>query len=51
MDDILPLLTGEGDPLGVDHFATHRVPLDQAPEAYANFQQKKDDTVKVLLKP
>ncbi|SFK96720.1 zinc-dependent alcohol dehydrogenase [Geodermatophilus ruber] len=48
--DILPLLT-EGDPLGVDDFATHRVPLEQAPEAYANFREKKDGTVKVLLKP
>ncbi len=51
VDDIMPLLTGDGDPLGVDDFATHRVPLDQAPQAYANFQQKKDGTVKVLLQP
>ena len=28
--DILPLLT-DGDPLGVDGFATHTLPLDQAP--------------------
>ena len=48
--DILPLLV-EGDPLGVDDFATHRVPLEQAPEAYANFREKKDGTVKVLLQP
>ena len=48
--DILPLLTDE-DPLGVDSFATHHVPLDQAPEAYANFREKKQGTVKVLLKP
>ncbi|MGY1845921.1 zinc-dependent alcohol dehydrogenase [Blastococcus sp. SYSU DS1021] len=48
--DILPLLL-EGDPLGVDEFATHRVPLEQAPEAYANFRQKKDGAVKVLLQP
>jgi threonine dehydrogenase-like Zn-dependent dehydrogenase len=51
VDDILPLLTGDGDPLGVDHFATHRLPLDEAPRAYANFQQKQDGTVKVLLQP
>ena len=48
--DILPLLV-DGDPLGVDEFATHRVPLEQAPEAYANFREKKDGAVKVLLKP
>src|ERR671927_1217289 len=48
--DILPILT-EGDPLGVDDFATHHVPLEQAPEAYANFREKKDGAVKVLLTP
>jgi threonine dehydrogenase-like Zn-dependent dehydrogenase len=48
--DILPVLT-EGDPLGVDEFATHRVPLEQAPQAYADFRQKKNGTVKVLLQP
>ncbi len=46
--DILPLLVDE-DPLGVDDFATHRMPLEQAPEAYAMFQQKADGMVKVLL--
>jgi threonine dehydrogenase-like Zn-dependent dehydrogenase len=51
VDDILPLLTGDSDPLGVDTFASHRVPLDEAPQAYANFQSKTDGTVKVLLKP
>jgi len=48
--DILPILT-EGDPLGVDEFATHRVPLEEARQAYADFRQKKDGTVKVLLQP
>ena len=48
--DILPLLL-EGDPLGVDDFATHRVPLEEAPQAYMNFREKKDGTVKVLIKP
>lgn len=48
--DILPLLTDD-DPLGVDSFATHHVPLAQAPEAYARFRDKKEGTVKVLLKP
>ncbi|NUP34697.1 MAG: alcohol dehydrogenase catalytic domain-containing protein, partial [Streptomycetaceae bacterium] len=50
-DDILPLLTGEGDPLGVDGFATHRVPLAEAPTAYSDFQEKANGTVKVLLRP
>jgi threonine dehydrogenase-like Zn-dependent dehydrogenase len=49
-DDIMPLLT-DGDPLGVDDFHTHQVPLEQAPEAYEMFQKKEDGAVKVLLKP
>jgi threonine dehydrogenase-like Zn-dependent dehydrogenase len=48
--DILPLLT-DADPLGVDDFATHHVPLEEAPQAYMNFREKKDGAVKVLLKP
>jgi threonine dehydrogenase-like Zn-dependent dehydrogenase len=49
-DDIMPLLM-DGDPLGVEDFATHRVPLDEAPAAYEMFQKKEDGAVKVLLKP
>jgi threonine dehydrogenase-like Zn-dependent dehydrogenase len=50
IDDIMPLLD-EGDPLGVDEFATHRLPLAEAPQAYEAFQKKQDGTVKVLLRP
>ena len=50
VDDIMPLLT-DGDPLGVDDFATHRVPLDEAPALYEKFQRKQDGVVKVLLQP
>ncbi|MGI8723674.1 MAG: hypothetical protein ACR2JG_15800, partial [Geodermatophilaceae bacterium] len=42
VDDIMPLLSGDGDPLGVDTFATHRVPLSEAPAAYQMFQKKED---------
>jgi threonine dehydrogenase-like Zn-dependent dehydrogenase len=48
--EILPLLV-EGDPLGVDDFATHRIPLEQAPQAYADFQHKREGAVKILLQP
>ena len=48
--DIMPLLTDD-DPLGCDTFATHRVPLSQAPDLYRRFQQKDDGVVKVQLKP
>jgi threonine dehydrogenase-like Zn-dependent dehydrogenase len=49
--DIMPLLTREDDPLSVETFATHRLPLDEAPQAYEDFQHKANGTVKVLLKP
>jgi threonine dehydrogenase-like Zn-dependent dehydrogenase len=49
--DILPLVCGDEDPLGVESFATHHVPLDQAPEAYEIFQKKEDNAFKILLKP
>jgi threonine dehydrogenase-like Zn-dependent dehydrogenase len=48
--DILPLLLDD-DPLGTEDFATHRLPLDAAPEAYATFQARKDGMVKTLLQP
>jgi threonine dehydrogenase-like Zn-dependent dehydrogenase len=49
-DEIMPYLTDE-DPLGVDDFATHRVPLSEAPHAYEMFQKKREGTVKVLMTP
>lgn len=49
-DDILPLLTDE-DPLGVDSFATHHLPLSDAPSAYESFQKKSDGAIKIVLKP
>lgn len=48
--DILPLLTSD-DPLGVENFATHRLPLAEAPGAYETFQKKQDGMVKVVLTP
>jgi threonine dehydrogenase-like Zn-dependent dehydrogenase len=48
--EIMPLLTDD-DPLGCDTFATHRVPLSEAPEMYRKFQKKEDGVVKVQLKP
>jgi threonine dehydrogenase-like Zn-dependent dehydrogenase len=49
-DDILPLLTDD-DPLGVEGFATHHLPLEEAPDAYATFQKKEDGMIKTVLKP
>ena len=50
VDDIMPFL-GDDDPLGVDAFATHKLPLEQAPEAYEKFQKKEDGAIKILLQP
>jgi threonine dehydrogenase-like Zn-dependent dehydrogenase len=34
VDEIMPLLGGDDDPLGVDTFATHHLPLSEAPSAW-----------------
>ena len=49
--DILPLLSEHGDPLGTEDLATHKLPLEQAPEAYQMFQKKENGAIKVLLQP
>ena len=51
VDDIMPLLVDDNDPLGTEEFATHQVRLEDAPEAYDKFQKKTDGTVKVVFKP
>jgi threonine dehydrogenase-like Zn-dependent dehydrogenase len=51
IDEIMPLLSGDDDPLGVDQFATHHLPLDEAPRAYEIFQKKEDGAFKILLQP
>ncbi|MFG2001858.1 zinc-dependent alcohol dehydrogenase [Spirillospora sp. NPDC048911] len=51
IDDLLPLVTGDGDPLGVQDLATHKLPLDRAPHGYEIFQKKKDGAIKVILNP
>jgi threonine dehydrogenase-like Zn-dependent dehydrogenase len=51
IDDLLPLVSGDEDPLDVEGLATHRVPLDEAPHMYEIFQRKQDGAIKVVLKP
>ena len=51
IDDLMPLATADDDPLGLEGFATHRVPLEEAPHAYEIFQKKQDGAFKVLLQP
>ncbi|MDQ4114621.1 MAG: alcohol dehydrogenase catalytic domain-containing protein [Actinomycetota bacterium] len=50
-EDLMPFLEGDDDRLGVDSFATHHLPLSEAPEAYKSFQEKSDGMVKVVFKP
>jgi threonine dehydrogenase-like Zn-dependent dehydrogenase len=50
-DDILALLLDDADPLGVESFATHHLPLDLAPEAYRDFRNKAEGMVKVVFQP
>lgn len=50
-DDILAVLDQPDDVLGVEEFATHRLPLDAAPEAYATFRDKADGMVKTVFRP
>jgi threonine dehydrogenase-like Zn-dependent dehydrogenase len=35
----------------VEGFATHRLPLEDAAQAYETFQKKQDGAVKILLQP
>jgi threonine dehydrogenase-like Zn-dependent dehydrogenase len=51
IDDIMPLLEQDSDPLGVEDLATHKLPLEQAPHAYEIFQKKQDGAIKILLQP
>jgi threonine dehydrogenase-like Zn-dependent dehydrogenase len=51
MDDLLPLVTDDADPLGTETFATHRLPLEEAPEAYEKFQKKEDGAFKIVFQP
>ena len=51
IDDVMPLVTDDDDPLGTEDLATHKVPLVDAPDAYEKFQRKEDGTIKVLLQP
>jgi threonine dehydrogenase-like Zn-dependent dehydrogenase len=51
IDEIMPHVADDADPLGVQDLATHVLPLDQAPGAYEMFQKKEDGCVKVVLTP
>jgi threonine dehydrogenase-like Zn-dependent dehydrogenase len=51
IDDILPAVLDDSDPLGTLDMTTHHLPLAQAPHGYEIFQKKEDDCIKVVLNP
>ena len=50
-EELLAIASQPDDVLGLETLATHRVPLEQAPEMYDTFQKKADNCLKVVLKP
>ena len=51
IDDIMPVVTDDADPLGTEDLTTHQLPLDEASHGYEIFKHKKDGCIKVVLKP
>jgi threonine dehydrogenase-like Zn-dependent dehydrogenase len=51
IDDLLPIVSDTSDPLGLLDFATHHLPLEDAPRGYEIFRAKTDGCLKVVLRP
>jgi threonine dehydrogenase-like Zn-dependent dehydrogenase len=51
IDDLLPIVSDDRDPLGVRQFATHHLPLEDAPHGYEIFRDKAEGCIKVVLQP
>jgi threonine dehydrogenase-like Zn-dependent dehydrogenase len=51
IDDLMPFLMDDSDPLGTEDLATHHLPLEQAARGYEMFQKKQDGCIKVVLTP
>ena len=51
IDEIMPHLLDDSDPLGTADMASHYLPVDQAPHGYDIFQKKAEGCTKVLLQP
>ena len=51
-DELLSMLEDEDEDVwGVESFATHHLPLEDAPSAYEHFQKKEEGMVKVVFRP
>jgi threonine dehydrogenase-like Zn-dependent dehydrogenase len=51
IDDLMPIVSNDSDPLGLRGFATHHLPLEDAPHGYEIFRDKADGCLKVVLQP
>jgi threonine dehydrogenase-like Zn-dependent dehydrogenase len=51
IDQLMPIVTDDSDPLGVQQLATYRLPLDDPPRGYRIFRDKADGCINVILKP
>lgn len=51
VEQILPYVEAPDDPLGTEDLVTHHAPLEDGPELYETFRDKKDGCVKVVLHP
>jgi threonine dehydrogenase-like Zn-dependent dehydrogenase len=51
IDDLVPIVSDDRDPLGVREFATHHLPLEDAPHGYEIFRDKAEGCLKVVLQP
>jgi threonine dehydrogenase-like Zn-dependent dehydrogenase len=50
-EELYELVSGAEDVLDLENLATHRVPLEHAPEMYRTFNEKEDGCLKVVLTP
>jgi len=51
IEEIMPLVRADDDPLGVLDLTTHRLPLEDAARGYEMFRRQQDDCIKVVLHP
>ncbi len=51
IEDLMPLVTDDADPLGTADLASHKIPIAEAPRAYEIFQKKEDGATKIVIEP
>jgi threonine dehydrogenase-like Zn-dependent dehydrogenase len=51
IDEIMPLVSDDADPLGTEDLASHKIGIDEVPDAYEKFQKKEDGAIKYVIQP